>query len=762
MKLGVVGYVPPRSWGCSEAFMSNLAMFPTNLDTTLLSDDSSWGLQSCASPISSSVGRPRVWSMSNRVWKMCLAAAAKAGYEYFLYVESDCRFGQADWAKTILDEALAQPGIVCAGTPVVWNLNAAAPDVAAAIRQKVDAWTRATGIPIPLRVIGRPWPRTMFYPNGALGVYSTRDMLNLFGQFQIDLLPWDMWIGVCLGRTGAENIKARIGIVTKALSLFRDVPLNLEQREDALQNRGFVAVHQIKDKWLPARCPIVSKSTPIDAKDVCLVAMGRYGDIMNVLPIALDIASKHGAPRFVVSRQFADILDGVSYVRPVVDPRNYKDAVAVENEHRGQCHRLIQCQSWAGQPLMPMTEPFNVAQWRRAGYLDKWDSLPPLSFDRRSAEREGELAARHVKAEKPSLLVSLTGGETSKFPCANRIQEHIYTHWSEAFNIVDIAAITTHRIYDLLGLYDRAAGLIVTDTATLHLANASQCPVFAYIANGIWHGSLPRFACQAVRYADAESNLAKLETWLQSRLDGFNVVRVAHVHEWHEPSDPSERFRQEAAARSWAAIYQLGILDVPYRQYKRDSLAIGDTRRLPYLKDVLEPGISKVSTNGVVMLTNDDTILHPDIANIVERHVKEYGACSSLRCEIASPAEAIKQPSEHSRNRRFHIGRDLFGFSVDWLTKHWNDIPDCLLGASDWDIALAILMRHYHKLPTSMEFIGASYPQTDIPDGYVLHLPHAPVWSQRSNIDTAPSQKHNRQAIKAVMNRLGISPGFAW
>lgn len=57
--------------------------------------------------------------------------------------------------------------------------------------------------------------------------------------------------------------------------------------------------------------------------------------------------------------------------------------------------------------------------------------------------------------------------------------------------MLDLGKIRAHRIYDLLGFYDRAIGLITTDTATAHLAPASKVPTLWFTVPG-WGKSVPR------------------------------------------------------------------------------------------------------------------------------------------------------------------------------------------------------------------------------------------------------------------------------
>ncbi len=53
---------------------------------------------------------------------------------------------------------------------------------------------------------------------------------------------------------------------------------------------------------------------------IALVEPGRYGDVMNILPLARHLFDRGERVDFLVHPKFAGLLDGVSYVRPVLLP----------------------------------------------------------------------------------------------------------------------------------------------------------------------------------------------------------------------------------------------------------------------------------------------------------------------------------------------------------------------------------------------------------------------------------------------------------
>jgi hypothetical protein len=217
------------------------------------------------------------------------------------------------------------------------------------------------------------------------------------------------------------------------------------------------------------------------------VCLGRYGDICNALPIA----SSLGNPKFFVSREFASILEGVSYVQPMVWDCDYKELPRAIQRLQG--HDAIFCQAYKHPDQRRLTDSYQKEAWRIAGWLEKFGTLP-LVFDRRSKDREEALARKHCVTERTILVAGK--GVSSPFKL------DLWEGMKGVPNIVNLSAIRAERIYDIIGLIERAKLLVTIDTAPLHFAKATKTKVVALINDG-WFGSVPPENSIAIRYADA-------------------------------------------------------------------------------------------------------------------------------------------------------------------------------------------------------------------------------------------------------------------
>lgn len=270
-------------------------------------------------------------------------------------------------------------------------------------------------------------------------------------------------------------------------------------------------------------------------KPPCFIILGRYGDVIQLLPAFQAVKERSGhTPIVIVSTDYASVFDGVSYVQPfpvhwhwwqgVPNARRLAEeqfgggiVCAWWNETKDRI-RLIEQANAGGVVLQSHGNNWGVniaewpdygtSMWDRAGFSREEMMGLPLVFDRRDAGREGVLTRTLPRSGKPLLLVNFRG-DSSPFGPHPEVMR-VVNEYAGAFNIVDIGKIRCSRIYDLLGLYDLAAGLITIDTATLHLAAARNVEYVAYTVNG-WTSSVPkgRVALE-VKYSDALGRLPEL------------------------------------------------------------------------------------------------------------------------------------------------------------------------------------------------------------------------------------------------------------
>jgi len=495
---------------------------------------------------------------------------------------------------------------------------------------------------------------------------------------------------------------------------------------------------------------------------VAVVLLGRFGDIINILPVVRHIAETYARPTIVVSRDFASLLDGVGYadVLPVDMPNEtVKPAIALA---KSRFKHVIVAQPWGKDwAQQKRTAAYNRESWRLAGFEHKFDDPTwfPV-FDRRNLVRE-EALVNALGDKRPMLLCKLQGSVSSPWLGAEPVGRRITTSFGEKFNIVHLGTVRAERLYDLLGLMSRAVALVSIDTSMLHLAAASAVPVVALVNPKPWLGTVPRCRCvRRITYAQAEASPKTVIEAITEAIDPIDHPRLemsvvqmrqppsrklVHAYERH---DDGMDARKRKAQLSWQSMYGAGAIAKPLTRYPRDAHAIGEKRCLPFLKDVLANAMQDASEHDLILFTNDDVALHPELFELLMFHCAVYGPVSSQRCDFRHLPPLSKPPSAFAKLGKPHLGRDLFCFPKMWLEAHWHELPDFILGASSWDLCVAAMIRLEYGIATTRQNISENILPAELERGYVAHEAHDAAWTMPGNHNSA-SEKWNKSLFKS-------------
>lgn len=490
---------------------------------------------------------------------------------------------------------------------------------------------------------------------------------------------------------------------------------------------------------------------------VVYVMLGRYGDIANCLPFIKADADAGRRPTLVVSKDFADILDGVSYCDRIVWDGAYDqlpEALRWLRRDKGITAPVVAQYHRNPYDKARLTSSYQKEVWRLAGKLDAFDMRGPLVFDRRDKKREHELVWSIAGEWDDNREVIAIALESASSPLGNNLKDAIYGELQRRFKkqrLVDLSAIRAEKIFDMLAVLEMASVILTVDTSILHLARCVNRPIVALVNNG-WRGSVATHVTETIRYEDvrAERVLVAVESAFAG--DGIprearemaNIVvntmadavkkawipRVFHVVD----TFGSDR-RHHVAQSTWNAAYAEGMVPVHTNNYGRDAATeLGHPKALPFLKDILQAGINE-STNDddVIVWSNSDVGFAKGVVQGVGAHVRQHGAASMRRVES---------------NGEGHMGRDLFAFTVRWLRDHWAEMPDYVIGVPIFDLGLVAMIRRHHGItePLTTKNVGADMPPADMPPGFALHESHTSEWLER-NHHTKPATRHNREAF---------------
>lgn len=443
--------------------------------------------------------------------------------------------------------------------------------------------------------------------------------------------------------------------------------------------------------------------------------LGRYGDIINLLPLFYkDFQATGRKSHLIVSKDYADILDGVSYVEPHVFQGGAHDMESAV-QFAGSFASTLRCSQVLGPPEMvkkftygpigqnhAIAESYQKESWRALGRLKEWREQLPLVFDQRNSEREKQLVERYHNHRKKLVLVHAEG-VSSPFPYKTLLLELVRLKYRRGYEVLDLSEVLAERLYDLLGLLERAYCLVAIDSAILHLAYACpDLPVAALIADRplLWNGSVWRpnhishvrysdFPQRATEMLEAMDSIYSPGVWPVCRPIS-ETSRIVHVWSGYELAEQSIATRHREVREAWLAQYaekpQIWIrCPVEPGAVGRDSRTnFRDQRRFPYLLDVIRIAMQRARDNDVICLTRADTGFAPG-PEFTEKVL-----------------EALNQPIYSHRwiwvngARQYHPAIDLFAFTKGWAREHQEEIPDFIMGLDPyWHQAVGQLFARW-------------------------------------------------------------------
>lgn len=443
-----------------------------------------------------------------------------------------------------------------------------------------------------------------------------------------------------------------------------------------------------------------------------LVCLGATGDCIHALMLAKHLSTL-GEVRFVIAKKYAPILDGFSCVKPVIWPYEYSRLPeCLQWLRRSGIHKPIVCQSYT-HPDCNRDYPYQIDAYRIAGHQNKFGTLP-LIIDRRNKDREYSLMEK-LPIGKPWVAVC-TEGMSSPIPELKDLPEVLQREFPEV-SVIDLSKIRGHRIHDLLGILDHCKLLVSIDTVFLHLARAAKCPVMAIVNDrDPWRASItPPATIGQFGYKNVTTGIL-----VQAIGEFLNRPKPKLYHAAQLWGKEERNLR---AYRSWKKLKERGMVGCYTTEHKRTFEDNG--RKLPYINDLLEPALEKMQDHDVLLFTNDDIELRPEILDWAKSHVGIYGATS------------VRRDPEH-------IGRDAVLFTKRWLKDH--PLPDLVLGGAKWDILVAAMIRHSRGIKTTLSNLSNDfYPAED--RILIRHEPHQETWTTDS-----PASRHNDRLFQEFMN----------
>lgn len=431
--------------------------------------------------------------------------------------------------------------------------------------------------------------------------------------------------------------------------------------------------HRSKDgsllKLLRKRVGLYPAKEPVDESWADFVSLRRAGDIIALLPILKIISERNGrAVKLVVHSAFMPLLEGVSYVHGIEWKGDWESPLLAAAKFQAVNLQVF------GKGVMPNTQRSNFAiqAWEKMGH--QWNRHLPLVFDRRNPAREEELAAKVFKTVKPKILIK-PSGFSSPFHDAGFVGESIHREFGESAEVVNLDFVKADRIFDLLGLMDRAACLVTIDTVTLWLAGASKCPMIQLV-NGEGFGASPERGNCLIRvpYNRVRQKWPVISALIRTTICTPKNEDIVLTFSYFKPTDPDTIRRQDAAWATWP------LLKARMHTHSggRTSKDFGDAKAMPFVRDMITAAM-RSGTEDIIVISNNDIKFDERLRDAILESCREYG------CYWAYRVQVFGGPTDE--------GADVFAFTRCWWHMHQHLFPDFLLGYFWWDDILVRIMR---------------------------------------------------------------------
>jgi hypothetical protein len=454
----------------------------------------------------------------------------------------------------------------------------------------------------------------------------------------------------------------------------------------------------------------------------------------------------------MVATAFAPLLDGVSYVDPVIFPGPFENCIAATFQARQMTTNVALCQIYGmGIANLGMETSFIRESWVSANADVPWGTLP-LVFDRRNPVREDALRGDLMQRAAGRKVVLVTcSGISSPFPYGKPLMEGLRMRLDpKEFMIVDLKDYRSARFFDFLGLFDIAHCLISVDTGFRHLAAASNLPVVSIInpSPSRWHGSAWRPSDSArFYYNEFPARIRDVAVAVLTARNRSTRPKLVHVFaDWRDRLDPDTIRRQQVAVDSWQAENDFApgywenfevIRDVALR----DGRTVGDQMPVPFIKDLIEAGLRKTSKDSdIIVYSNADICFAPGLTGQILEACERKGAAFCQRWDFPRLSKPFISTGM-IRKGRWYPGCDLFAVTVEWWKKHGAELPDLLIGREKVDQTFRQLIKYYH---------GAEI------EAGIYHEKHPSFWERPENFHSNGGNLYNRKLAAEWAERIGV------
>lgn len=227
--------------------------------------------------------------------------------------------------------------------------------------------------------------------------------------------------------------------------------------------------------------------------------------------------------------------------------------------------------------------------------------------------------------------------------------------------------------------------------------------------------------------------------------------KLIFVYYVNQTSDPDEIERNRIARASWDYHFSQGeFIEMPVckEDLSRTSFSLGDSRAMPYVRDLFDWGFAHAMPEDVVVYCNRDIGLTANAGALLLAGVARGRGitCCQRRRIDPKPGRMYKDLVNCATDGGF----DVFSVTREWWKNFRDKMPDMLIGREAWDTCLRTLAEEWADGIPRLSRVSGSPAQWDKSKAYTDHVcwhkNHLSNWITERN--TSAGQLHNRRLGK--------------
>lgn len=248
-----------------------------------------------------------------------------------------------------------------------------------------------------------------------------------------------------------------------------------------------------------ANHPAIGARRRVRSKSTCVVQLGCYGDILNVLPLLekLNREEEH-LPTLLCMQNFMDLGRMVDYAQFVPFPgSNVTQLQTAKGYAEAIYRRVLVTQCWKNPWDTPelakeCPDGYCEREFMHAGYHAEYKrgEFDNINLNVRDLKHEQQFFERTTgpMIYRPFILVNTIGVSSPLRADESELLFSVIREEAAEYGLMvyDMRHIRAPYFGLLLGLFDRARLLVTIDTATLHLAGAHKTIPYIALIQDRW------------------------------------------------------------------------------------------------------------------------------------------------------------------------------------------------------------------------------------------------------------------------------------